>query len=220
MGAVITYVLSRKLETWRLRLEYRVRNVEKTYAPLLAELTKILETVEGYLELIQSPNHYAIIPDWKSLDKIKKEGLFELMLASDKRLAEKVDSFFRDVHPKMLQLDEKLRSFDDQLLRNWEDILNPLQLPQGTPRGVALELRDRLRFGIIKQNKDMFNTSWTHQTFGARYGIDSVQESLWDAGKQLREHLIEEHGKVKKLVATEKLGDLQNALRKRIAQPV
>jgi len=76
-NAIFLYLLRK----WQYRTEYIIRNVEKTYIPLVAELHDRLEQFNNFLE---SPDglHYS----FEKLEEIKKSGLFEFIRSHDKKL--------------------------------------------------------------------------------------------------------------------------------------
>lgn len=187
--AVITIIFNAVflywLRTWQYTTEYIIRNVEKTYIPLTAEIHDRLEQFDRFLS---NPNglHYA----FETLERIRKSGLFEFIRNHDKKLFDSLEFFYNKIYPKLEELNKVQRNVRNAILRAWvRHIENTAQ--NETTKTYANNfinnlfesqifvsmLNERTEEILEKWNKNRTNFSKRHKDFKvAKNEIDTLLE--------------------------------------------
>lgn len=104
------------LRRWQYKTEYVIRNVEKTYIPLLAEIHDRLVTFDRFLEKPRNLSY-----SFEKLDNIKKSGLLEFIKSHDKKLYGKLKFFDSEIRPKLKQLTELLATTRAAIKEEWSN---------------------------------------------------------------------------------------------------
>ena len=111
---VASYFVQRRLQNRAWRVEYVLRNTEKTYIPLYAEITKAVRDVRQY----QLPD------DPKAWTRIKEEGLIGIIQVDDADLYDKIIHFYETVYPRLRrELDAAQKIAKNDVLNAWENAL-------------------------------------------------------------------------------------------------
>ena len=106
------------LRNWQYRTEYIIRNVEKTYIPLVAEIHERLEQFNNFLK---NPDglHYR----FEQLEGIKKSGLFEFIRSHDKKLFDSLIHFYTQIYPKFEELYKLQIKTRESIRKDWIDYI-------------------------------------------------------------------------------------------------
>jgi hypothetical protein len=109
------------LRKWQYRREYTIRNVEKTYVPLLAEIDDNLRVFDQYLE-----DPY--FPKWsfEKLEGIRKSGLFEFIKNHNGKLGDKITLLHGNIYPRFGKLDELQQETKKQICEIWTEHISSL----------------------------------------------------------------------------------------------
>jgi len=102
------------LRKWQYRAEYIIRNVEKTYIPLVAEIHERLECFNRFPE-----NPSGLKYSFKMLESVKKKGLFEFIKSHDEKLYEKLILFYNQIYPRFRELVRLQKETDEAIFREW-----------------------------------------------------------------------------------------------------
>jgi len=89
---VLNVVFLYWLRKWQYKREYIMRNVEKTYIPLTAELHEKLERFNRFLEY-----PYGLQCRFDKLEEIRNSGLFEFIRSHDKKLFDSLVLFYTQI---------------------------------------------------------------------------------------------------------------------------
>jgi hypothetical protein len=109
------------LRKWQYRREYIIRNVEKTYVPLLAEIDDNLRVFNQYLENPDFPNW-----SFEKLEGIRKSGLFEFIKNHNGKLGHKVILLYENIYPRFGKLNELQQETKKQICEIWTEHISSL----------------------------------------------------------------------------------------------
>jgi len=227
VSIVASYFVQRKLQNRAWRVEYVLRNTEKTYIPLYAEITKAVRDVRQYQPPDDPP---------KAWTRIKEEGLIGIIQVDDVDLYDKIMHFYESVYPRLRrELDAAQKIAKNDVLNVWENAL----LSHFKPRplaGIDIPSRARSFSGriwgedigeyLLKHDLEGANVAWNlHKDY--ILGITdakalSVDES-WFSPVELAEPKLQNlESKQKELInllEEEKVDKIIKRLKDRIGKP-
>ncbi|XES76292.1 MAG: hypothetical protein ACBZ72_08900 [Candidatus Bathyarchaeia archaeon] len=108
---------------WEYRSQYIISNVKETYIPLLSEIHTKKETFENFLE---RPD--MLRTDFVELERIRKSGLFEFMMAHDKRLYEKIALFSNQICPRFRELSKLNAETRRHIYEDWKTYITQFSI--------------------------------------------------------------------------------------------
>lgn len=153
------------LRKWQYKREYIMRNVEKTYIPLTAEL---YEKLEHFNRFVEDPD--GLQRHFDKLEEIRNSGLFEFIRNHDKKLFDSLVLFYTQIYPKFEDLHKLQIKTRESIRKTWiqhlESVIKDTKAKEYVGRFVG-ELFDKATFifllnGELEEISKKFNETLVH----------------------------------------------------------